>query len=88
MDYAEKIRKEREGETKFNFLNPSNPYYPFFLHKIEDFKAGGGIVSFSVCLRWQHLLRPSLNYPVTPHLMQIRFEVFFLAFSSLVVPRN
>lgn len=41
MDYAEKIRKEKEGETKFNFLNPSNPYYPFFLHKVEDFKAGG-----------------------------------------------
>jgi hypothetical protein len=40
MEFAERIRKEKEGEAKFNFLNPTNPYHAFYLHKIEAFKSG------------------------------------------------
>ena len=40
MDFAERIRKEKEGEVKFNFLNQSNPYHAFFLHKVEEFRSG------------------------------------------------
>jgi hypothetical protein len=79
MDFAEKIRKEKEGETKFNFLNPSNPYHAFFLHKVEDFKSGGGNWSFYI----SYLLAPTavakkegdvvvsdtdaVLFPVVPH---------------------
>lgn len=40
LDFAERIRKEKEGEVKFNFLNPGNPYHVYFQHKVTEFKEG------------------------------------------------
>lgn len=51
LDFAERIRKEKEGEAKFNFLNPGNPYHAYFLHKIEEIKSGVSSMTLLLCIR-------------------------------------
>lgn len=39
-DFVERIREEKKGEAKFNFLKANNPYHGYFLHRIDEFKDG------------------------------------------------
>eukprot|EP00047_Mylnosiga_fluctuans_P003942 m.231853 g.231853 ORF g.231853 m.231853 type:complete len:692 (+) comp12270_c0_seq1:22-2097(+) len=39
-EFAERIRKEKEGEPKFQFLMPTSPYHAYYLHKVDDFRKG------------------------------------------------
>eukprot|EP01147_Barroeca_monosierra_P001370 gene1371-4545_t len=45
--FAERIRKEKEGDVKFNFLKPNNPYHAYFIHMVEEVKAGRATASLS-----------------------------------------
>lgn len=39
-DIAERLRQEKAGEVKFNFLKSENPYHAYFLNMVEDVRAG------------------------------------------------
>lgn len=39
-EFVERIREQKKGEVKFNFLKANNPYHAYFLHRIDEFKAG------------------------------------------------
>ncbi|EDQ86920.1 uncharacterized protein MONBRDRAFT_33566 [Monosiga brevicollis MX1] len=39
-DFADRIRKEKAGEVKFNFLQPDNPYHAYFVHMVEEVRSG------------------------------------------------
>lgn len=51
-EFADRIRKEKESEVKFNFLNSNNPYNAYFLHMIEEIRSGRNNGMLVVHLAW------------------------------------
>ena len=39
-EFAERIKQNEAGNPKFNFLNPSDPYHAYYVHKIGEIKEG------------------------------------------------
>jgi splicing factor 3A subunit 1 len=40
LEFADKIRKEKERDAKFNFLTPGDPYHVYYRQKVQDFLEG------------------------------------------------
>lgn len=40
LDFADKIRKEKEKDPKFNFLAPTDPYHAYYRSKVQDYLEG------------------------------------------------
>lgn len=43
--FEERIRENEKQNNKFCFLNPNDPYRPYYDAKVEEFKSGKGISS-------------------------------------------
>lgn len=41
-EFESRIRKNEMNNSKFNFLNPSDPYHAYYQHKVREFKEGRG----------------------------------------------
>lgn len=37
-DFEERIRGNEADNPKFNFLNPNDPYYAYYEHKLKEFR--------------------------------------------------
>ncbi|XP_065902944.1 splicing factor 3A subunit 1-like [Dysidea avara] len=40
LQFQERIRLNEAGNTKFNFLNPTDPYHAYYMHKINEIREG------------------------------------------------
>lgn len=39
-EFEARIRQNEQGNPKFNFLNPGDPYHAYYQHKVHDFREG------------------------------------------------
>nr|XP_047137459.1 splicing factor 3A subunit 1-like [Hydra vulgaris] len=39
-EFEDRIRSNEATNPKFNFLNPNDPYYAYYLHKLKEYREG------------------------------------------------
>lgn len=67
LDFAEKIRKEKEKDAKFNFLTPTDPYHAYYRSKVQGFIDGTAgmssvfVVTYLTEIYCVHVLYPTYS---------------------------
>ncbi|WAR28888.1 SF3A1-like protein [Mya arenaria] len=41
-EFESRIRQNEQNNSKFNFLNPADPYHAYYQHKVKEFREGKG----------------------------------------------
>jgi splicing factor 3A subunit 1 len=44
LDLEDKVREKERNNPKFSFLNPGDPYYPYYQMRLSDVRSGKGAV--------------------------------------------
>lgn len=42
--FESKIKEAEANNSKFNFLNPHDPYHAYYLHKVKEFMEGKAVL--------------------------------------------
>lgn len=70
--FESKVREAESNNSKFNFLNPHDPYHAYYLHKVKEFMEGKAPIPGGAEQQQQQTIAP------TPSMQPVANKVKYL----------